>query len=65
MDFKSADPSVVRNIMQRVLLNGWLRAARLHQPLPLLADFEPGDIKDELADMMGYDVEGHGETVRF
>ena len=38
MDFKSADPSVVRNIMQRVLLNGWLRAARLHQPLPLLAD---------------------------
>jgi hypothetical protein len=30
MNFKSADPSVVRNIMQRVLLDGWLRAARTH-----------------------------------
>ena len=65
MDFSSTDPSVVRNIMQRVLLNGWLRAARTHQPLPLLADFEPGEIKGELADMMGYDVEGDGEDARF
>jgi hypothetical protein len=65
MDFKSADPSVVRNIMQRVLLNAWLRAARKHQPLPLLADFEPGDISGELPDMMGYDVEGDGEDARF
>jgi hypothetical protein len=65
MEFKSADPSVVRNIMQRVLLNAWLRAARKHQPLPLLADFEPGDISGELPDMMGYDVEGDGEDARF
>lgn len=65
MQFKSADPSVVRNIMQRVLLNAWLRAARAHQPLPLLADFQPGDISGELPDMMGYDVEGHSEDARF
>lgn len=65
MDFKSADPSVVRNIMQRVLLNAWLRAARAHQPLPLLVDFDPGDIKGELPDMMGYDVEDNGEDARF
>src|SRR5215470_2309456 len=65
MDFKSADPSVVRNIMQRVLLDGWLRAARTHRPLPLLADFYPGDVKDELPDMMGYDVCGDGEDASF
>ena len=65
MEFKSADPSVVRNIMQRVLLNAWLRAAQKHQPLPLLADFEPGDISGELPDMMGYDVEGDGGDARF
>lgn len=65
MEFKSADPSVVRNIMQRVLLDAWLRAARKHRPLPLLADFDPGDIKGELPDMMGYDVEGTGEDARF
>lgn len=65
MDFTSADPSVVRNIMQRVQLNAWLRAARAHQPLPLLVDFDPGDIKGEIADMMGYDVEGDDENARF
>jgi hypothetical protein len=65
MEFVSANPSVVRNIMQRVLLNAWLRAARKHQPLPLLADFEPGDISGELPDMMGYDVEGGSEDARF
>lgn len=65
MQFKSADPSIVRNIMQRVLLNAWLRAERVHQPLPLLADFQPGDISGELPDMMGYDVEGDSEEARF
>ena len=65
MEFTSANPSVVRSITQRVLLNAWLRAARRHQPLPLLADFEPGDIASELPDMMGYDVEGDGEEARF
>jgi len=65
MEFCSANPSVVRSITQRVLLNAWLRAARKHRPLPLLADFEPGDIASELPDMMGYDVEGNGEQARF
>lgn len=65
MNFKSADPSVVRNIMQRVLLDAWLRASRKHRPLPLLADFDPGDISGELPDMMGFDVEGDGEEARF
>lgn len=65
MSFNSAHPSVVRNIMQRVLLNAWLRAAAKHQPLPLLADFDPGDIAGELPDMMGYEVEGNGEDARF
>ncbi len=65
MEFCSANPSVVRSITQRVLLNAWLRAARRHRPLPLLADFEPGDIASELPDMMGYDVEGDGDDARF
>jgi hypothetical protein len=65
MDFTSADPSVVRNIMQRALLNAWLRAARKHQPMPLKADFDPGNIAGEQPDMMAYDVVGDGEEARF
>jgi hypothetical protein len=65
MEFVSANPSVVRYITQRVLLNAWLRAARKHQPLPLLAEFDPGDVSGELPDMMGYDVEENDDDARF
>ena len=65
MEFESANPSVVKSIKQRVLLNTWLRALRKPRPLPLLGDFRPDCVADELADMMGYDVEGCGDRARF
>jgi hypothetical protein len=65
MEFASANPSVVRSIKQRVLLNAWLRASRKQRSLPVIADFQPDDIADELADMMGYRVEGKGDSARF
>ena len=65
MEFESADPSVVRSIKQREFLNAWLRAAARHRPLPLVDDFQPNRISDELADMMGYDVIGQGDGARF
>ncbi len=65
MEFASSDPSVVRSIRQRDLLNTWLRAASKHRPLPLPADFHPECLADELADMMGFDVVGHGDDARF
>jgi hypothetical protein len=64
MEFVSSDPSVVRSIRQRYLLNTWLRAAAGHQPLPLLHDFQPDRVADELADMMGFDVVGRGDDAR-
>jgi hypothetical protein len=65
MEFSSANPSVVRFIKQRVMLNSWLRALALEKPLPVIADFQPDGIADELDDMMGFDVEGDGEAARF
>ena len=65
MEFVSANPSVVRSIKQRVLLNAWLRAARKHEPLPLRGDFWADDIANELPDMMGYDVVGSDNGARF
>ena len=66
MPFRSADPSVVKSIRQRELLNAWLRALRKPNPLPSLLDFKPDRINDdELADMMGFNVEGDGETARY
>jgi hypothetical protein len=65
MEYANADPSVVRSIKQRVLLNAWLRALRRPNALPALADFDPDASSDELADMMGFDVEGDQQSARF
>jgi hypothetical protein len=65
MQFESANPSVVRSIKQRQLLNAWLRARVKERPLPLLDDYRPERIADELPDMMGFDVEGCGDDARF
>jgi hypothetical protein len=65
MDFASANPSVIRSVKQRDLFNAWLRALGKQRRLPALGDYQPDRIADELADMMGYDVEGEGDNARF
>jgi hypothetical protein len=65
LEFESAQPSVVKSIKQRELLNHWLRVATRHRPLPLIDDFQPHRFGEELADMMGFDVAGEGDTARF
>ena len=65
MEFASANPSVIRSVKQRDLLNAWLRALGKQRALPVLADYRPDRIGDELADMMGYIVEDSGERARF
>jgi hypothetical protein len=65
MEFESSDPSVVRSIRQRELLNNWLRAEARHRPLPLIRDFQPNRLGEELADMMGFDVVGEYDGARF
>jgi hypothetical protein len=64
MEFTSANPSVIRSVKQRDLLNAWLRALG-KRLLPAIADYRPDRIEDELADMMGFDVAGQGDQARF
>jgi hypothetical protein len=65
MEFASANPSVIRSIKQRELLNAWLRALGKQRCLPALGHYRPDRIADELTDMMGFDVEGSGDAARF
>jgi hypothetical protein len=56
---------VVGSVKQRDLLNPWLRArGRLHT-LPVLGDYQPDRIVDELADIMGFDIVGEDDSARF
>jgi hypothetical protein len=65
MQFESADPSVVRSIKQRDLLNSWLRAVGKLRTLPALGDYRPERIADEQADMMSFEVAGEADNARF
>jgi hypothetical protein len=65
MEFASANPSVVRSVKQRDLLNAWLRVLGKSRTLPLIGDYKPDRVADELANMMGFDVAGEGERARF
>jgi hypothetical protein len=65
MKFESADPSVVRSIKQRDLLNTWLRALGKPRTLPALPDYQPNRIADERAEMMEFDVSGEADHARF
>jgi hypothetical protein len=67
MPFESANPSVVRSVKQRDLLNAWLRARSWPRPrlLPMPRDFQPERMEGEMVDMMNFDVIGGGDRTRF
>lgn len=57
MEFESANPSVVKSIKQRDLLNTWLRLYAREQLLPRIEEYQPARIADELADLVYYTVD--------
>jgi hypothetical protein len=57
LEFESANPSVVKSIKQRDLLNNWLRLYDRDRALPRLADYQPSRLDDERPDLVFYTVE--------
>ena len=52
MNFESADPSIVKSIKQRDLLNTWLRLYVRQQRAPRIGDFQPERLADEIPDLV-------------
>jgi hypothetical protein len=65
MQFESANPSVVRSVKQRDLLNAWLRLLGKGQVLPAVEGYRPDRVADEMPDMMQFDVVSSDGGVRF
>ena len=57
LEFESANPSVVKSIKQRDLLNNWLRLYDRGRALPRLSDYQPPRFDDERPDLVFYTVE--------
>lgn len=64
MDFESANPSVVKSIKQRDLLNTWLRLYARGQLMPRVEEYQPTRLADELADLVYYTVGGAQQPPR-
>ena len=62
--FESAQPSVVKSIKQRDLLNTWLRLYARDQSLPRMQEFQPARLEDELPDLVYYTVDTFAQPPR-
>jgi hypothetical protein len=56
LDFESANPSVVKSIKQRDLLNTWLRLYAREKKIPDIGEYRPERLEDELPDLVYFDV---------
>jgi hypothetical protein len=57
MDFESANPTIVKSIKQRDLLNTWLRLYARDQKLPSIAEYRPERIEDEIPDLVFFTID--------
>jgi hypothetical protein len=64
LDFESANPSVVKSIKQRDLLNTWLRLYARGQLMPRVEEYQPTRLADELADLVYYTVDAAQQPPR-
>ena len=64
VEFQSANPSVVKSIKQRDLLNTWLRLYAREQQIPRIEEYQPSRLADELPDLVYYTVENTQQPPR-
>ena len=57
MEFQSANPTIVKSIKQRDLLNTWLRLYAREQVMPRIEEYQPSRLDDELPDLVYYTVD--------
>jgi hypothetical protein len=57
LEFESANPTVVKSIKQRDLLNTWLRLYAREQQMPRVEEYQPERFADELPDLVYYTVD--------
>jgi hypothetical protein len=64
LEFESAQPSVVKSIKQRDLLNTWLRLYARDQSLPRMHEYQPERFEDELPDLVFFTVDANEHPPR-
>jgi hypothetical protein len=52
LEFESANPTIIKSIKQRDLLNTWLRLYARGRQIPRLDEYQPSRLSDELSDLV-------------
>src|SRR3954469_12656011 len=65
MPLESAAPSIVKSVVQRNILNTWLRLFSNAQQLPAIEQFQFDRIEDERPDLVYFEVEYESGGPRF
>jgi hypothetical protein len=65
MFFESANPSIIRSVKQRDLLNTWLRLRGRCSGLPPVAEYHPARLEEEMRELVYYVVKRDGDEFRF
>jgi hypothetical protein len=52
LEFESANPTIIKSIKQRDLLNTWLRLYARGRQIPRLEEYQPSRLSDELPDLV-------------
>src|ERR1700735_5404859 len=64
LEFASANPTVVKSIKQRDLLNTWLRLYAREQLMPRIDEYQPARLAGEVADLVYYTVDSAQQPPR-
>jgi hypothetical protein len=64
LEFESANPTVVKSIKQRDLLNTWLRLYARERVVPRVEEYQPERLADELPDLVYYSVDAAPQPPR-
>ena len=64
MEFQSANPTIVKSIKQRDLLNTWLRLYARAQRMPCIEEYQPSRLDEELPDLVFYTVDSAAVPAR-
>jgi hypothetical protein len=57
VEFESANPTIIKSIKQRDLLNTWLRVYAREQVMPRIEEYQPDRLADELPDLVYFTVD--------
>jgi hypothetical protein len=64
LEFESANPTIIKSIKQRDLLNTWLRLYARERRTPRIGDYQPERLADELPDLVYCTVDTAREPPR-